>query len=137
VRPISTVLCDDVAEIRALVRWELEGDARFAIVGEVGDGPAVLELVQRISVDLLVIDLMMPGLEPSELLRVLSETAPRATIVTFSGSDPRDVAPAMVGAVALHVPKTTELAVMRQALIEVAADRPPGVTSLTPGRAAM
>ena len=40
---ISVFLVDDVPELRELIRYGLEGDEDFAVVGEAGDGAAAIE----------------------------------------------------------------------------------------------
>jgi hypothetical protein len=40
-------------------------------------------------------------------------------IVTFSGFEPDLVAPAQAGLVTLHIPKTTDLALVRRAIVDV------------------
>lgn len=51
--------------------------------------PAVLEALEQAMPDLLFVDLMMPGLDGIEVLRLLSDRGCRARIVMVSGSDPR------------------------------------------------
>jgi sugar phosphate isomerase/epimerase len=65
-----------------------------------------------------VLDLQMPGPPPSDLLRAMAQTG--VPIVTFSGFEPDLVAPDEARLVALHIPKTTDLPLVRQAILEVA-----------------
>lgn len=118
-RPLRVVLADDAAEMRALLRWALlRDDGAIEVVGEVADGQAALERVRDLAPDVVVLDLQMPGPPPAELLRAVAALG--VPIVTFSGFEPDLVAPAEAGLVALHIPKTTDLPLVRQAILEVA-----------------
>jgi two-component system nitrate/nitrite response regulator NarL len=113
------LLCDDTAELRALLRYALEAQEGVAIVGEVGDGDGALALAAEAQPDVVVLDLEMPGPPPEALLTALRRAAPGAAIVTFSGHEPTAVAGAAVSEIALHVPKTTDLAVAVRAVCDL------------------
>ncbi len=130
--PVRVLLADDAAEMRSLLRWALahfEEGVPVQVVAEVADGHAVLEQVRGLEPDVVVLDLQMPGLTAGELLRALGEVAPRIPIVTFSGYEPALVAPEQAHLVALHVPKTTDLALVRAAIVDVARG---GGSTMTP-----
>jgi DNA-binding NarL/FixJ family response regulator len=119
VSSVRILLCDDAAEMRALLRWALERDDGVEIVGEAPSSTRALELIADTEPDVIVLDLQMPTLPPSELLRAIAELAPETPIVTFSGFEPELVAPAEARLVALHIPKTTDLQLLRTAIVEV------------------
>lgn len=56
----------------------------FSIVGVAADGLETVRLVERLKPDVLVLDLMMPGLSGLEVLRVLRERSPRTRVVILS-----------------------------------------------------
>jgi two-component system response regulator DesR len=117
--PARVLLADDAAEMRALLRWALlRDDGAIDVVAEVADGDAALARVADLAPDVVVLDLQMPGPPPAELLRAMAGTG--VPIVTFSGFEPDLVAPAEARLVALHIPKTTDLPLVRQAILEVA-----------------
>lgn len=116
---LRVLLADDAAEMRALLRWALvRDDGAVEVVGEVADGQTALTRVRELAPDVVVLDLQMPGPPPGELLRAVAATG--VPIVTFSGFEPDLVAPDEAGLVALHIPKTTDLPLVRQAILEVA-----------------
>jgi DNA-binding NarL/FixJ family response regulator len=82
---VRVVLCDDVAEMRLLLRETLEAEQGVEVVEEVGDGPACLEAVDRVRPDVLVLDLALPGLDGLEVLQRLRDVFPRMRVVVFSG----------------------------------------------------
>jgi DNA-binding NarL/FixJ family response regulator len=119
--PLRVVLCDDAAEMRALLRWALErADRPVTVVGEAADADQAVDLIARERPDVAVIDLQMPGASPDALLRAITEAAPGVPMVTFSGFEPDLVAPSEAHLVTLHIPKTTDLAVVREAIIGAA-----------------
>jgi DNA-binding NarL/FixJ family response regulator len=124
--PIRVLLADDAAEMRALLRWALvrEGEEpEIMVVGEAADGRDALVLARDLSPHVVVLDLQMPGPPPGELLRDMTRAAPGVPIVTFSGFEPDLVAPEEAALVALHIPKTTDLALVRRSIADVARDR--------------
>ena len=118
---LRVLLADDAAEMRALLRWALvRDDGALEIADEVADGDAALRRAADLRPDVVVLDLQMPGPAPDALLAAMAEAAPGIPIVTFSGFEPDLVAPAQAGLVALHIPKTTDLALVREAILDVA-----------------
>jgi len=84
-RPITVVVCDDVPDMRMLVRLTLEEDANVQVVGEAGDGRTGIEEIKRLQPDVVVLDLSMPELDGLEVIPVIHEIAPKTQIVIFSG----------------------------------------------------
>jgi DNA-binding NarL/FixJ family response regulator len=116
---VRILLCDDTAELRALLRSALESQDDVTIVGEAGDGDSALAIAARTQPDIVVLDLEMPGPPAGALLSALRHVAPQAQIVTFSGHEPSAVAGDAVREIALHLPKTTELTVAVRAVREL------------------
>ena len=119
--PVRILLADDAAEMRALLRWALlRGPDEVLVVGEAADGRDAVVLAADLSPHAVVLDLQMPGPPPAELLEAIAAAAPAVPIVTFSGFEPELVAPEQARLVALHIPKTTDLALVREAILDVA-----------------
>jgi len=66
---MRVLLADDHTLVRAGLRKILELNDDLAVVGEVADGAAALEFLAQHKVDVVVLDLTMPGLDGYELLR--------------------------------------------------------------------
>lgn len=81
---LRTVLVDDDEDLRFLVRYLLDADDRFEVVGEAGDGAAGLEMVEQHDPDLLVLDLDMPVLDGTGVAAHLAAES-RPTIVVLTG----------------------------------------------------
>ena len=56
----------------------------FSVAGVAADGLETVRLTERLKPDVLVLDLMMPGLSGLEALRVLRERSPRTRMVMLS-----------------------------------------------------
>jgi DNA-binding NarL/FixJ family response regulator len=66
----STVLIvDDHPLFRQGLRQLIEGDQRFELIGEAGDGPQALELMEKGKPDIAVLDVNLPGLSGLEVAR--------------------------------------------------------------------
>jgi DNA-binding NarL/FixJ family response regulator len=81
---ISLVLADDHPVVRRGMRTLLESQADFSIVGEAGDGLETVRLVERLQPDVLILDLMMPGLSGLEVLRIVRRRSSRTRVVVLS-----------------------------------------------------
>jgi two-component system, NarL family, response regulator NreC len=83
---INIVLADDHEVVRAGLRLLLQGEETMHVVGEAGDVPAALRLVETRRPDVLVLDLNMPG-PPS--LSVIAEVKGKCAVVVLTmQSDP-------------------------------------------------
>ena len=89
---IRIVLADDHKMILAALRSLLEKEIDIAVVGEAGDGPALLELVERTAPDIAVVDVGMPGMNGIEATRRLRAARPDLKVIALSAySDKRFV----------------------------------------------
>lgn len=82
--PISTIVADDHAVVRRGMQALLEADSGISIVGVAADGLETVRLTERLKPDVVVLDLMMPGLSGLEALRIIRERSPRTRIVILS-----------------------------------------------------
>ncbi len=62
----------------------LERERDISVVGVTADGLEAVRLVEQLKPDVLVLDLMMPGLSGLEAMRILRESSPRTRIVVLS-----------------------------------------------------
>ena len=81
---ISIILADDHPVVRRGMQALLERERDFSIVGVTTDGLETVRLAEQLKPDVLVLDLMMPGLSGLEALRILRESSPRTRIVILS-----------------------------------------------------
>src|SRR5712691_3421632 len=81
---IRIVLADDHPVVRQGLRLALEAEIGLAVIAETGDGLEAVELIERLQPDVVVIDLMMPGLGGLDILPIVRQRAPRTRTVIFT-----------------------------------------------------
>ncbi|MCJ7831724.1 MAG: response regulator transcription factor [Dehalococcoidia bacterium] len=120
----TVVLADDHAIVRQGLRAVLEATSEFTVVGEVADGLQVPEVVDRLRPNVLVLDLMMPGLNGLEITRQVSKRCPQTRVVILSmHADEPYVLEALRNGATGYVLKEASTTEVAQAVREVAAGR--------------
>jgi len=94
----TVLVVDDEAPVRDLAREVLE-EFGYRVI-EAPNGETALDLHRERSdeIDLVLLDLSMPGISGPETLRQLRERAPELPVVLWSGYSAEDDLPASVGA---------------------------------------
>jgi NarL family two-component system response regulator LiaR len=82
--PITVILVDDHEVVRQGVRAFLEAQAEFAVVGEAATGAAAVKLVEEYIPDVVLMDLVMPGMDGVEATRQVKNKSPRTQIVVLT-----------------------------------------------------
>jgi DNA-binding NarL/FixJ family response regulator len=117
---IRVFLCDDVPELRALLRYGLEEDAELSVVGEAGNAADAIAAVGDLQPDVGLLDLSMPGMDGLEAIPRLREISPDTSIVVFSGfAADRMPQPALELGAARYVEKGEPLEAVRATVHEV------------------
>ena len=86
----TVLLADANEEFRALVRKIIDQTDEFAVVGSVGDGAEALRLARQEAPDLILMDVVLPGLDGFSVLKQLREQegdAPKVILVSAFCSD--------------------------------------------------
>jgi len=81
---VKVILADDHQIVRQGLRALLEAEPDMTVVGEVSEGLSVADTVTRLAPDVLVLDLMMPGLNGLEVTRQVSQRSPSVRIIVLS-----------------------------------------------------
>jgi DNA-binding NarL/FixJ family response regulator len=119
---IRVLLCDDAGGFRALMRYALEEDPAFAVVGEAADGHAGLEAVAALRPDVVLLDLSMPRLDGIDAIAAMRVGAPETRIVALSGFGADEMAQAALARGAdAYLEKGTDMATIREAVRAAAA----------------
>lgn len=85
---ITVMLVDDHPFLRAGIRRGIES-ADLSVVGETGDGAAVVADVARLRPDVVVMDVSLPHHSGIDLARLLTKECPATKIIMFSMFDDR------------------------------------------------
>lgn len=81
---IKIILADDHQVVRKGLKALLSSDPDFEITGEAGDGLETVKMAEELQPDVLVLDLMMPGINGLEVTRQMNKKNPRIGIVILS-----------------------------------------------------
>jgi DNA-binding NarL/FixJ family response regulator len=83
--PISVFLVDDVPELRELVKYGMEDDADFEVIGEAGDGRSALAGIAETHPAAVLLDLSMPDMNGLEAILEIRKSDPDVAIIVLSG----------------------------------------------------
>ena len=120
----TIVLADDHHIVRQGLRALLEAEPDFHLVGETGDGLETVQLVESLHPDVLVLDLMMPGLNGLEVTRQVGKRSPQTRVVILSmHANEAYVLEALRNGAAGYVLKDASVAELAHAVREVTAGR--------------
>jgi DNA-binding NarL/FixJ family response regulator len=123
-KSVSIVLADDHKVVRQGLRAVLEAESLFRVIGEAGNGLEALSLVERQRPDVLVLDLMMPGLNGLEVTRQVRKRSPKTRLVILSmHSDESYVLEALKNGAMAYVLKDSSAEELTKAVHEAAANR--------------
>ena len=84
IKMVNIILADDNRTIRKGLKVLLGSEPDFEVVAEAENGLQALEIVNLLKPDVLVLDLMMPGLSGLEVIRSLVKDTPQTLIVVLS-----------------------------------------------------
>jgi DNA-binding NarL/FixJ family response regulator len=87
--PIRVLIADDEALVRRGFTMLLGAEPDLEVVGEAADGGAAVQLATSLNVDVVLMDIRMPGIDGIEATRRISTVAarPRIIMVTTFGLD--------------------------------------------------
>jgi len=81
---IKVLIVDDHQVVRQGLRTFLELHDDIAVVGEAGDGSAALELIRRLEPDVVLMDLVMPGLDGIAATRQAVALGARTKVIALT-----------------------------------------------------
>ena len=84
---IRLLVVDDEARVRQGLRMRLALEPDLEVVGEAADSETALHLALLLRPDVVVIDLLMPGMDGLQAIRLLRTTLPASRVLAFSIRD--------------------------------------------------
>lgn len=82
--PMSILIVDDHEVVRKGIRAYLETLPEFQVVGEALSGEEAVEMVGELIPDIVLLDLIMPGMDGVEATRRIKQVSPRTQVVVLT-----------------------------------------------------
>jgi NarL family two-component system response regulator LiaR len=123
--PITIVLVDDHAIVRQGVRAFLDAHDEFTVVGEADSGSAALKLVEEHIPDVVLMDLVMPGMDGVEATRQLKTVSPRSQVVVLTSyHEDEHIFPALQAGALSYTLKDVDMEELADAVRKAAKNEP-------------
>ena len=88
--PIRVVLVDDNEIVRKGLQAALEHSDDFTVVGQTGEGEEALGLAERLRPDVILMDVLMPGMNGIDACREITTALPDAKVLMLTAFSDRD-----------------------------------------------
>jgi DNA-binding NarL/FixJ family response regulator len=85
--PVRVLIVDDHPVVRNGLRGMLDGEPGVAVVGEASDGAEALTVADRLSPDVVLMDLRMPGMDGIEATAAFSARGPTPRVLVLTTYD--------------------------------------------------
>ena len=90
------LVVDDDPQFRHLVRLVLRHAKDFAFVGEAADGQEGVEQAEALRPDVVLLDLMMPGMDGFHALPLIRRANPDTAVIVLTALDADEAAEGML-----------------------------------------
>ena len=99
-KPLRVMIVDDHRVVREGLRMALEAEDGMEVVGEAGEGSEAVTKAQELEPDVILMDVMMPGMNGIDACQEIRNLLPRTGVVmlTASGDDESVTAALVAGA---------------------------------------
>ncbi len=120
----TIVLADDHHVVRQGFKALLENKQDFSVIAEAGDGLEAVKITARMKPDILVVDLIMPGINGLEVTRQVGRLSPHTRVIVLSMyQDEAYVIEALQNGACGYVLKDSNISDLVKAIRDVAAGR--------------
>lgn len=123
--PIKLLVVDDHPLMREAIRTTVAEEVDLLVIGEAADGLEGLKLARDLQPDVIIMDLLMPGMDGLEAIARIRAVDPQVKIlvVTSLNNEERVLAAIQAGALG-YFPKTSSRATLLNAIRQVANGLP-------------
>jgi DNA-binding NarL/FixJ family response regulator len=117
VNPNRVVLVDDHVLVRAGIRALIDMIDGVEVVGEAGNGPEALSLIEQLMPDLVLLDITMPGVKGLAVLEQITHRFPQVRVIMLTMHEAREyVIQSLKAGAAGFIPKSAATAELREAI---------------------
>ncbi len=118
---IKILIVDDHPMMRDALQMSFADEADLQVIGEAANGAEALKLLESLSPDLILMDLLMPEMDGIETIGLILKSNPQAKILVFSSmeDEERVVSAIQTGALG-YFPKTAPRQYLLEAIRKVA-----------------
>ena len=107
---ITILLVDDHQIVRQGVRAFFEAHAEFEVVGEAKNGAEAVRLAEEHIPNVVLMDLIMPGMDGVEATRLIKKISPRTQIIVLTSyHDDEHIFPALQAGALSYILKDVEM----------------------------
>jgi NarL family two-component system response regulator LiaR len=82
--PIGVLIVDDHALVRRGIRAFLESQPDLVVSAEAGSGQEAIRLANELAPDVILMDLLMPGMDGIEATRQIKRASPRTQVIVLT-----------------------------------------------------
>jgi len=82
--PITVLIVDDHEVVRKGIRGYLNTITDYEVIGEADSGEQAVEQVKQLIPDVVLMDLMLPGIDGVEATRIIKNISPRTQVVVLT-----------------------------------------------------
>ncbi len=120
--PLTVLITDDHTLVRQGIRALLAAQPDIEVVGEAATGEAAVELARQHAPDVVLVDVLMPGMGGIETARRLKETSPRTQVLILTSSHEEEhIVPALRAGALSYLLKDASAEELVQAVRRAAA----------------
>jgi DNA-binding NarL/FixJ family response regulator len=115
--PISILIVDDHEVVRNGIRSYLETLPEFNVVGEAASGEEAVKMVGDLIPDVVLMDLIMPGMDGIETTREVKKISPRTQVVVLTSyHEDEHIFPALKAGAISYILKDMKMDKLAEAL---------------------
>lgn len=84
ISPVRVVIVDDHGMVRFGLRGYIETMPGLQVAGEAATAEEVLALLEKVEVDIILMDLVLPGMSGAEATRIIAERYPSVRVIILT-----------------------------------------------------
>lgn len=120
IKKIRVLIVDDQTMFRELLERLISQDERYQIVGSAGDGRESLQIFSDVQPDFVILDLMLPGLNGTDVMRQFLREKPDVRVLVVSGHPSEETVRSVLKAGAHgFIEKNAPIEFLRQSVTQV------------------